>query len=160
MFLPILNESAVLDPQARLSCPAQGGSSEPRLSVRDLEALYDNDRSEFQRQARRLAGNYAYSLGYRDRAGYHGLHSDCEEKDRLPIVADSLKSLNDSNSVNHGVSGQNVLYLGGNVAWKTTRHAGVDGDDIFLNWDHQLASGKALRDTVLGPGDASPVPQP
>jgi hypothetical protein len=157
MFIPTLRDSGMLAPEVSVACPAQERQPPDRRSVRELEELFAKDPDAFRVEARKQAGGYAYTLGYVDASGHHGLR--CDSGDQLPIVADRLESLTHTNSVNHGGFGQNILYLGGDVQWRTTRHAGIDGDDIFVNWDHQVRAGKAKEDTVLGPGDASPMPR-
>jgi hypothetical protein len=157
IFVPMLNDSGVLSPEVSVTCPAQRSLPPKHHSVREMERLYEENPTAFHQEARRLAGGYAYTLGYVDATGYHGLR--CNSGNLLPIVADRLESLMQPNSSNHGGSGQNVLYLGGQVKWRTNRNAGIDLDDIFVNWDNQIAAGKAREDTVLGPGDASPTPR-
>jgi hypothetical protein len=62
------------------------------------------------------------------------------------------------NSPNHGGQGQNVLYIGGNVRWCANPAAGRDGDNIYLNRDRKVQAGVSRDDTVLGSGDARPMP--
>jgi hypothetical protein len=158
IFVPILNDNQLLSSEVSLTCPAQGRRAVQCRSIHELEELYDTQPKAFHEEARQLAGNYAYTLGYRDGAGHHGLRCDSGEKDKLPIMADRLESLSQSNSPNHGGQGQNVLYLGGNVRFCTQRTVGINSDDIYTNWDQQVLAGKAREDTVLGPSDASPTP--
>lgn len=157
MFVPTLRDNGMLASDVSINCPAQERRAPDRRSVRELEELFANDPTAFRAEARKLAGGYAYTLGYVDAAGLHGLR--CDSGDQLPLVADRLESpLTQTNSANHGGGGQNVLYLGGHVQWHTNRNAGIDGDDIFVNRDHRVLAGKGREDTVLGPGDASPMP--
>jgi hypothetical protein len=158
IFVPMLAESGALSPDVNVTCPARGPRPPQYRSVREMEELFEKDRAAFHEEARKLAGTYAYTLGYFDGAGqYRGLR--CDSGDTLPIMADRLEFLSQRNSPNHGGDGQNVLYLGGHVIWHTQRTAGIDGDDIFLNWDHRVLAGKAREDTVLGSSDASPTPR-
>jgi prepilin-type processing-associated H-X9-DG protein len=83
----------------------------------------------------------------------------CDSGDTLPIMADRLEDLHQGSSANHGGRGQNVLYLDGHVEWRTNRNAGINGDDIFVNWDNQVFAGRAREDTVLGSSDATPTPR-
>lgn len=162
IFVPILRDRGMLDSQVSIACPAQERRPPNSRSVQEMEELYARDRDKFLLEARRLAGGYAYTLGYRDPGGYHGLRCDTVESDclkLLPIVADRLESLMQLNSANHGGAGQNVLYLDGHVEWRTNRNAGINGDDIFVNRHRQLLAGEDREDTVLGPGDASPSPR-
>ncbi len=163
IFVPVLDDSGMLRPEISITCPAQQRQPAEHRSVKELEELYQSNPEAFRLEARRLAGGYAYTLGYRDAAGfYHGLRCDTVESGNLkllPIIADHLDSLTQRNSANHGGDGQNVLYLDGHVEWRTNRNAGINGDDIFVNWDNQVLAGKSLEDTVLGSGDASPSPR-
>jgi hypothetical protein len=154
IFVPVLREAGVLPADVSVECPAQGKRPAPPISLARLEELYDRPEA-FNAAARDLAGGYAYSLGYREGQLYWGLRRDMG--DALPILADrpQLGRL-DSNSLNHGGGGQNVLYIGGNARWCTNRSVGVDGDDIYLNIQNQVRAGLNRYDTVLGPGDASP----
>jgi hypothetical protein len=159
MFVPVLCDNGMLSPDVTLRCPAEGERRVVKCrSLRDLEELYERAPDEFRAEARKQAGSYAYTLGYRDADGnLHGLR--CDAGDRLPIMADRLALLSHRNSENHGGDGQNVLHLGGSVFWRTQRTVGINGDDIFLNWDNQVLPGKAREDTVLGPSDSSPSPR-
>ncbi|MHB1423801.1 MAG: hypothetical protein ACYC3I_11520 [Gemmataceae bacterium] len=157
IFVPVLGDSGSLGHEIPIGCPSQENRPRQLRSLREMEDLYVSNPTAFRAEAQRLAGGYAYTLGYVDPVGgYHGLRRDFG--DRLPIVADRLESLTQSNSANHGGAGQNVLYIGGHVEWHTNRYAGINGDDIFVNRENQLLAGKDREDTVLGSGDASPRP--
>jgi hypothetical protein len=156
IFVPVLGDSGMLGPDVSVGCPAQERRPPEHRSVREMEELYERDPARFRAEALKLAGGYAYTLGYVDAAGYHGLRRDFG--DHLPIVADRLESLTQVNSINHGGAGQNVLYIGGHVEWHTNRFAGINGDDIFVNRHGKLLAGEGREDTVLGRGDASPGP--
>jgi hypothetical protein len=157
IFVPVLCDSGMLGPDVSIACPAKERRQPVNRSVREMEELFASDPQRFRKEALNLAGGYAYSLGYVDAIGYHGLRRDFG--DRLPIVSDRLESLTQTNSFNHGGVGQNVLHIGGNVEWRTDRYAGIDRDDIFVNKDYKVLAGKGREDTVLGPGDASPTPR-
>jgi hypothetical protein len=156
IFVPVLGDSGMIGLETPIACPAQKHGPMQRRSLREMEELYASNPAAFRLEAQRLAGGYAYTLGYVDAAGYHGLRRDFG--DHLPIIADRLESLTQRNSANHGGVGQNVLYVGGFVEWHTNRNAGINGDDIYVNRDNRLLAGKDREDTVLGPGDASPSP--
>lgn len=162
IFVPMLKDSGMLSPEYLVACPAQERRPPQRRSVREMEKLYETNLEAFRSEARQLAGGYAYTLGYRDALGYHGLNSKSVEFGNLkllPIIADRLEKLSQLNSANHGGIGQNVLYLDGHVEWRSSRNAGIEGDDIFVNWDNQVLAGKSRVDSVLGSGDASPGPR-
>jgi hypothetical protein len=54
-----------------------------------------------------------YSLGYFEGGIHRGLHR--KSGDGQPILADRLPAPDRPASLNHGGSGQNVLFLGGRV---------------------------------------------
>lgn len=155
-FVPILREANCLKkyPQP-LACDASGRRSSPWPSISDVEGSRDSaDPELFAERARQLAGNYAYSLGYRDNGTLFGLSArDCNQ----PIMADHRPVPGvGTNSPNHGGIGQNVLYVGGNVKWHTTPAAGSQDDDIYLNRKGKIAAGVDCDDSVLGSGEATP----
>jgi hypothetical protein len=164
MFVPILAQAGVLTEKVRLLCPACGGDLTPPSTdpnqLRLLEEWYETDRPRFEQAIASLAGSYAYSLGYRDEHGLHGLQIDAG-MDRMPIMADCPpfdgKSASEKgNSKNHGCRGQNVLFVSGAVEFITTRTLGSGEDDIYLNQERLILAGVHQNDTVLGASDASP----
>lgn len=154
-FVPVLNEGGALE-GANVLCPAQGYQAPVRYTARDLEEMYATRRDEFNRVAPYLAGSYAYTLGYRQGDFILGLRRD--DGDLLPILADRLTSADQGLSPNHGGTGQNVLYIGGHVQWKTARTVGVNLDDIYVNKDNKVLAGKDRLDTVLGGSADHPYP--
>jgi hypothetical protein len=159
-FVPALNEAGVMPTNVSVGCP--GGSPHPpsALTFADLEKMGPD---QYLATTRDLGGCYAYSLGYRegDKGPHLGLTQAMDN--RLPIMADAPKSragndVGPGNSPNHGGKGQNVLFIGGHVAFTSTRNVGLDGDDIFLNAEQRVAAGRGPRDTVLGRSDAVPYP--
>ena len=70
-----------------------------------------------------------------------------------------MQRLRAVNSPNHQGEGQNVLYIDGHVSFHTTRAAGIDGDDIYVNQEGHVSAGCNLRDSVLGASWVRPYPQ-
>jgi hypothetical protein len=156
IFVPVLHDAGVLPEGVSVRCPAAGARrAPPARTAADLEALYQSSRAAYEVAARDLAGDYAYSLGYRENGAHFGLTR--ASGDGLPILAD-VQPGRTGNSFNHGGAGQNVLYIGGDVRWCTERTVGVGRDDIYLNQEYQILAGVNRTDTCLGPGDASPAP--
>jgi hypothetical protein len=163
-FVPILYEEGVLPPNVTISCPATGQRPPQTLTLTELEELRKTSPSQFRYVARNLGGCYAYSLGYIEFDNAHpivvGLTHRMDQE--LPIMADApprgTVDLATAYSPNHGGKGQNVLYIGGHVRFKTSRAAGIRGDDIYLNADRVVRAGRDERDTVLGVSEASPYP--
>jgi hypothetical protein len=160
IFVPLLADGGVLGGDVSVSCPARGRRPAPAApgQVRQLEELYSTDRAGYTRAVKDVAGCYAYSLGYRDEGGLHGLRRDAG--DLLPIMADCPPFHNaangEGNSLNHGGGGQNVLTIGGSVRFCASRRVGVEGDDIYLNRQERVLAGLYPTDTVLAVSDAAP----
>jgi hypothetical protein len=157
IFVPVLVDAGMLNPEASVLCPAQGQQAPARYTTRELEEMFWKRRDEFYHVARDLGGSYAYTLGYREGENLRnirGLRRD--DGDMLPILADRLTSADQDKSPNHGGTGQNVLYIGGYVQWKTLRTVGMYNDDIYVNKNNKVSAGKDLFDSVLGTSDARP----
>ena len=154
VFVPLLREAGVLPADVSVGCPALGVQAPPELGLLQMEMLYRNNPSEFQNLAPSLSKDYAYSLGFMDKGKLYGLGRD--SGDRLPILADRPPDSFNGSSLNHGGQGQNVLFIGGDVRWCTSRNAGVNGDDIYLNSQGQVTAGLNSTDTVLAPSEATP----
>jgi hypothetical protein len=165
IVVPILRQDGWLDDShATVTCPANGSGPVPAITLTTLEQEQATQPERFQEDARRLLGCYAYSLGYWDQGQHWGLQR-LANTDTVPIMADRPPfdqepgaGLLDGNSRNHGGRGQNVLYLGGNVDFRTTRTAGPNGDDIFLNRYNLPAAGVGPWDAVLGASAFRPYP--
>jgi hypothetical protein len=160
IFVPILNEEGYLDKDVNLSCSPFTSHPPTDRTVADLQNLYDTRREQFRDLARGLAGCYAYTLGYSDGDTIRGLRLG--DGDKVPVMADCPPEIQaalygGANSPNHGGGGQNVLFLGGTVSFRTTRLVGKD-DDIYLNQRKLQEAGLALSDSVLGPSASSPRP--
>jgi hypothetical protein len=159
MFVPILNQEHLLPEEVSVSCPSQGRQPPSRLSLRDVATMRHE---EFGQYVPTLAGCYAYSLGYCDENGQHGLRLDPNQpvNTQMPILADGPPAGVDwgnlGNSPNHAGRGQNVLYIDGHCGFWTNRTVGVNGDDIYVNFDREVKAGKALWDAVLGGSAARP----
>lgn len=153
VFIPILHEARVLPDNVSVGCPAQGKKPPPPTTTTELVKLYHESDDLFRNRARELAGDYAYTLGYRENGLLRGPHRDLG--DHVPLLSD-VPPGQTGNSTNHHGTGQNVLFIGGHVQWITARELGPD-DDIFLNRERRVKAGVDREDTVLGPGDASPI---
>ncbi len=159
-FIPLLHDAGMLDERLMTNCTNEGGSPPRRLTTRQLKDCYDHRRSEYDHLTHELGGNYAYSLGYRQGGGLHGLSR--AHDGYLPIMADRPPFYGceppvlEKNSPNHGGQGQNVLSVDGSVSFRKTRF--VNGDDIYLNRNQKICAGQDERDSVLGASDAKPAP--
>lgn len=155
IFVPTLVDAGTLTRTVNVRCPANGQPANQAVTLSDLDGMSQED---FDRHARRMAGCYAYALGYRDAQGRLQGHRIDDGAD-LPILAD--RPLTDEqnevrgNSPNHA-GGQNVLYIGGHVRFTKTPTVGVDNDHIYLNRMNKVAAGVDRDDAVLGAGADMP----
>jgi prepilin-type processing-associated H-X9-DG protein len=158
MVVPALH--GYLPEDAKLSCLAVADRRVPKVSMEDVRNMKTDEFEQYIRELSQLG--YAYSLGYADDSGIHGLRlvSGDTNNAYLAVLADCPTTLvsagPSANSANHGGQGQNVLYLDGHARFSTTRKAGVQGDDIYENINHEIAAGKHRWDTVLAGAQASP----
>jgi hypothetical protein len=96
-----------------------------------------------------MGGDYAYPLGHLENETFQtgrNLH-----RSGFPIVTDSPK-------VNHGGSGQNVLFEDGNVQWLTSTVAGKYNDDFTVNDVGVVSAGRHVNDAVCARSHARPFP--
>lgn len=157
MVVPVLIREGLLDPrQVSTRCPGNGEPAACRWTVDELKSLDDE---KFRALAPRLAGCYAYSLGYRHQGKIEGC---CRDHDAFPVPLMSDRPPRPAfradgaldNSPNHGRRGQNILFTDGHVAFFTNRT--FRGDDIYLNRDNRVAAGVDDEDFVLGVSEAQP----
>jgi hypothetical protein len=158
VFMPVLADAGALGADATAVCPARGGPPPAPCTLAQLDDLARRRPDEYWTKASALGGDYAYTLGYRRGRDLFGLSRD--SGDLLPILADRPRDAGLGNSPNHDGSGQNVLYIGGHVRWCDVPTVGVDRDDIYRNLKYQVFAGEHELDTVLGPSNASPIPNP
>lgn len=157
MFVVALHDDGLLGDDTGMDCPSQGRALLYRPSRTEVETMPPE---RFQQCAVRMAGCYAYSLGYLDPLGrVRGLRRPGQPA-AVPILADrppeGVARGDLGNSPNHAGRGQNVLYTDGHCVFHTGRAVGLGGDDIYLNQDQKVAAGKNQNDTVLATGDALP----
>jgi hypothetical protein len=138
--------------------------------LQQLQSLYESEPARFEAMVQELNGCYAYPLGYRSDGQLQGLskRAFAGNTEFVPVLADRPPfdhpgaELLEGNSPNHGGTGQNVLYLGGNVRFAKNRMVGLNGADIYLNRNRRLGVGVDERDIPLASGTVHPesVPMP
>jgi hypothetical protein len=153
IFVPVLQDVGLLC-GVSVACPAEGRREPARYGMRELEEMFRDQPEAYRQAVRDLSGSYAYTLGYREGGTLLGLNR--ESGDHLPILADRAHPDGRGNSPNHGGSGQNVLYVGGNVRWCVQSTVGPNRDDIYINQHYQVSAGLHRSDCVLGVSNASP----
>src|SRR5262249_50840472 len=86
LFVPMLHDAGVLTADVTVSCPTSGGRPVPALTLAQLDELRRERPAAFEDAVRRLAGCYAYTLGYGCPQDHHGLRDT--DGDGLPLLAD------------------------------------------------------------------------
>lgn len=155
MVVPILVEAGVWPEGTSIRCPGIGS---PLMCHLPLESLRTLNEEDFEKYAPSLSMCYAYSLGYRDPHGVYHAPGDPPHVSwsQMPLMADRPPAEGIlSNSINHGLVGQNVLFADGHVRFLTTRTFG-GGDDIYTNRDGKVGAGLDVSDIVLGYSSARP----
>ncbi|HQR41680.1 MAG TPA: hypothetical protein PLX97_03325 [Gemmatales bacterium] len=163
VYASILRDSGLWGERLRLGCPPNSPTQPEPLTK--VMAHNDNDMAYWQK----FAGSYAYHLGYLQNVnGTPQLTSlKVGDGDTIPILADRPARFGEgqnwatANSPNHGSRGQNVLHLGGHVAFLPFRSA-INGDDrdIYRNHQNLPHAGLDKFDCVLGASEATPTSSP
>ncbi len=156
IVVPMLTEAGTLSPTVSIQCPGNGPHLACTVALRSIREMTDG---EFRQVAPLLSRCYAYSLGYRDEEGkYHSPGGSLTlASAMIPLMADRAPADgSDSNSINHGGAGQNILFLDGSVRFANVRTVGFQADDIYTNQHHQVAAGVGPFDAVLGFSAARP----
>jgi prepilin-type processing-associated H-X9-DG protein len=152
-FAERLQDSGMLPDLKTLDCPCNGACAmaSPTLHVPSLEHVRKRSPELYRRL---LSCDYAYHVGFRNRAGRAG-PVPANLTARVPLLADQPNHLRNhilaGNSPNHGGRGQNVLFSDGHVSWYTTRQVSPVDLDVYLNEDHRPAPGFSVDDSALVP---------
>lgn len=156
VFIPTLRHHGLLGEDHSVVCNNGAKRLPTETNLDQLHDMYQKAGSKtgYERLSREAAGDYAYSLGFREgnQLRQHSRNSD----QHTPLLADKAPGGSMKNSQNHGGKGQNVMFVGGHVRWMASRKVGIHEDDIFVNEDQRVLAGKHQRDHVLGPSHARP----
>jgi len=157
----VIQSGYVLPESYFLDCPStvEKPTAHDTPTLATLDHLYKNDRPQWVAKVQDLGGSYAYHMGHKDARGRHTGY-DLKSGDHRPIMADSGHNRAGHNSPNHGDRGQNILTIGGQVRFWTTRNAGIGRDDIYLNRTYAHFAGLSADDTVLGCSTDRPCSEP
>ena len=155
VYIPTLRQHGLLGDYHSVSCPTNQRKLPTETNLDQLASMYQNKSNQgYQRLTKDAGGDYAYSLGYNNEGSLTGLTN--KSAGDSPILADKINPSISNMAMNHGGSGNNVLFVGGHVRWLPARKQNSIGDDIFLNEDHKILAGKHLQDHVLAPSHARP----
>lgn len=156
VFAPILKDSQLLPSFQMLVCPDSPAAEGPAIDVPSLARLASIAQpDQLKRLQDQMGGSYGYTLGYRDRAGYHGTRN--LRRSQFALASDApAPGLPGRQSHNHGRHGQNCLMEDGHVRFFVTPRPATD--DFFLNDDGAVAAGVHVNDSVIGAGATPPLP--
>ena len=127
------------------------------IQIPNRKQFLDAKGPERERFIRYMAGDYAFSIGYQDKAGQ--MHQvDFSGNRQVPMLADApSSSIAGYQSANHGGCGQNVLFQDLSCSYRTQCKCSERRDHWFLNDEGQVAAGRHAADMVLGASAATPV---
>lgn len=155
VFVPTLRQHGLLGDSHSVACPTNQRKLPTETNLEQLAAMYQNKANPgYQRLTKDAGGDYAYSLGYINQGNLASLTN--KSAGESPILADNVHPSTFNMALNHGGSGNNVLFVGGHVRWLPSRKQNSIGDDIFMNEDHKILAGKHFQDHVLAPSHARP----
>jgi hypothetical protein len=145
----------VVCPSTQLADRVTSGCVVIRIPTR--EEFLTAEGAERDQLRKFMAGDYAYSLGYRDPRGQiQQVHFSGSR--HIPLLSDSpSQAIAGYQSANHGGCGQNVLFQDLSVKYCTQCKCKAKRDHWFLNDDGQVAAGSHVGDMVLGGSAATPI---
>lgn len=130
-----------------ISCPSAATACGPKseLSCNQVQAL---DHQQYQVVAPQMARGIGFTLGY-EQDGKYFVHRNS----RRPhfVVASDAPGSDQSNSPNHGGTGQNVLHEDGSVIFFVDHQPEKNGDDFFRNSNGNIGPGTHPDDSVIPP---------
>jgi hypothetical protein len=142
-------------PESDLAERVNRGCVRMRIPTRDEYLAAKGAEREFMRQV--MAGDYAFSMGYRDQQGRIRQVHFIASRER-PMLADAPSAaIAGYQSANHGGCGQNVLFQDLSVRYCKQCKCQKRRDHWFLNDDGQPAAGRHEADMVLGASAATPI---
>ena len=156
IYAPMLVRDGFLTETRRVICPESPLADQRDLGIPSIEELEAASGQEAARLRRQMGGSYGYCLGHLE----HGVLVPTKNLHRasFALMADApSEGTPEHQSVNHGGSGQNVLFEDGHVEFVTCSQPCCGTDDIFSNDDHQVAAGVHTDDSVIAPSDAPPI---
>lgn len=156
IYAPMLVRDGFLTETRRVFCPESPLADQRDLGIPSVEELEAASGNEAARLRRQMGGSYGYCLGHLE----HGVLVPTKNLHRasFALMSDAPSTeLPEHQSVNHGGSGQNVLFEDGHVEFVTCSQPCCGTDDIFSNDDHQVAAGVHTADSVIAASDTPPI---
>jgi len=145
-----LFDAGFLSDRRQLVCPTSRLAQSGKLPVvPSLDELRSARGDNLRRYHLTMGGDYAYPLGHLENETFQSARN--RHRAGFPIVADAR-------TINHGGSGQNVLFEDGRVKWTTSTVAGEYNDDFYVNDVGVVAAGRHVDDAVCARSPVRPFP--
>jgi hypothetical protein len=142
-YLPNSSGKTFVSPSADLA-------NDPQFRVLSIEELKRMNDAQLAALLPLLSGDYAFTLGYRERDDGPVQLQRYKHRPRFAVGADK-PGPDGTNSPNHGGTGQHVLHDDGNVGFQTTPGSDEHGDNIYKNFKGEVAPGLSSEDAVIAP---------
>jgi hypothetical protein len=160
-FAPTLVEQGYQTDANRFFCTSQQATSitsdpkQPLTLIPTSEQIANAEGRELAELIKRSGGDYAYVLGHIEDGQLQAVRN--QQRSNFAILADtpSLDGLSRV-SLNHGGSGQNVLFEDGHTSYLTGCQLGC-GDNVYLNDAGFPEAASHADDAVLGHSSLPPV---
>ena len=155
IWAPMLQDEGLLIEPQRLLCPETQLAQESDFHIPSLDNLRKAAGHELASIQQKMGGSYGYCLGYFD----HGILQPTRNlnRDYFAILADAPSDRPDHQSDNHDGLGQNVLFEDLHVEFCSTTRPRDGRDDIYTNYQHEVAPGTDSEDSVLASSGTAPV---
>jgi hypothetical protein len=142
MWAPVLEDEDRPLRGPAIFCPSSDVDANFRMPhVKELDGMTG---AQFAAIAPRLGGSYGYTMGYRDGESYKTPQN--QHRKNYALISDA-PGPGGTNSLNHGGSGQNVLYDDDHVWFQNGTQIGPD--DIFHNERGEIGPGAHSNDAVI-----------
>jgi hypothetical protein len=148
------DEGLLIEPQ-KLLCPETPLALENDFQIPSLDELRKAAGRRLASIQQKMGGSYGYCLGYFDHGILQPTHN--YNRDYFAILADAPSDRPDHQSANHDGLGQNVLFEDLHVEFCPTTRPGDGRDDIYTNYQHEVAPGLDRDDSVLAPSGMAPA---
>jgi hypothetical protein len=148
LYVPILLRDGFVTNESSFICPASpsGTKAQPRMEYTSAKPPLQSGLDDLMQWGNK---SYGFSLGY----VCNGVHCGTKDLDRTYFALGSDVPSNDPangrQSLNHGGTGQNVLFEDGMVRFVTSSWIIPQADDIYTNKYKLVAPGIDIDDSVI-----------
>jgi hypothetical protein len=156
IYAVVLREHGMLDQDSIVWCRDEGTRPD-QWRIPTLREVHEGDSSQWMQWARTSGGSYTYSLGVTDEQGQY-MAAKFEGRSQFALMSDTPIRTTQPDRTAHDGLGINVLYEDGSVRWTPIVRLTLHPTNPLLNDDGNLAAGRNIDDSALGPSWQSPFP--